>query len=185
MTTLEDAVGLLNPGIGDCLRDLAAQVPADQAIVEIGSYKGKSTAYLAAGAKAGNGAPVFAVDAWDLPGNVDGKHRFTDPTVRQVFEDQLRALRLWSRVTPIQAFSVDAADVWDGPMVGLLFIDADHAETSVRSDFEAWLPHLAPSHVVAFDDIDTPRNPGVRAAVDALTGYQVDVVAAHLAVCRR
>jgi predicted O-methyltransferase YrrM len=181
---LEDAVGLLNPGIGDALHDLATEVPANQAIVEIGSYKGKSTAYLAAGSKAGQGVPVYAVDPWDLPGNIAGKHGFTDPEVREAFEKQLRALRLWSRVTPIRAFSTDAAHAWDGPLVGLLFIDGDHDEESVRADLEAWVPHLAPSHVVAFDDYATRRNPGVRAVVDTLVGYRVKIVAEHLAVCR-
>ncbi len=183
--SLLDLQGLITPEIGDVLRSLAAAVPADQAIVEVGSYKGMSTAHLATGSKEGHGAPVFAVDPWDLPGNVYGKHGYSAPIVREEFEAQLRRLRLWSRVTPVQAFSTDAARDWAGPSVGLLFIDGDHLERSVRADVQAWTPHLADEHVLAFDDIDTKRNPGVRAVVDTLTGYQVEVVADHLAVCRR
>ena len=140
---LDELSGLLDVGIGDALRDLAAVVPADQAIVEIGSFRGKSTAYLAQGSKDGHGAPVFAIDPWDLPGNVYGKHGFTAPEVREVFESQLRAARLWSRVTPIKAFSVDAASAWSGPPIGLLFIDGDHTEPAIRADLAAWTPHLA------------------------------------------
>jgi hypothetical protein len=183
--TLTALQGLITPEIGDVLRGLAAEVPADQAIVEIGSYKGMSTAHLATGSKEGHGAPVFAVDPWDLPGNVYGKHGYSAPIVREEFEAQLRHLRLWSRVTPVQGFSTVIARGWDGPPVGLLFIDGDHEERAVRSDVEAWTPHLAPQHVLAFDDIDTKRNPGVRRVVDTLIGYQVEVVADHLAVCRR
>lgn len=179
---LDSLVGLMNPGIGDALSDLAADVPSDLAIVEIGSFKGKSTAYLAAGSK---GAKVYAVDPWDLPGNPYGKHGFCAPIVREVFEEQLRSVRLWSRVTPIRAFSADAAADWKGPKVGLLFIDGDHTETAVRADVAAWTPHLADPHVIAFDDYDTPRNPGVRNVVDSLDGYTVRIVAEHLAVCSR
>lgn len=183
--SLANLEGLITLEIGDVLRHLAAQVPADQAIVEIGSFKGMSTAHLATGSKEGHGAPVFAVDPWDLPGNVYGKHGYSAPIVRETFEAQLRAARLWSRVTPIQGFSVEVARDWDGPPVGLLFIDGDHAERTVRADVQAWTPHLAESHVLAFDDIDTKRNPGVRAVVDTLDGYEIEVTAGHLAVCRR
>lgn len=176
--------GLITDDIGAVLRELAAQVPADQAIVEIGSYKGMSTAYLALGAKNGFGAPVFAVDPWDLPGNVYGKHGYSAPIVREEFETQLRAARVWGQVTPVKAFSTDAARDWTGSPIGLLFIDGDHQERSVRADVEAWTPYLAPGHVLAFDDIDTKRNPGVRRVVDTLKGYEIEVVADHLAVLR-
>lgn len=179
-----DLTGLLAPGIGDALTALAAEVPGDLAIVEIGSFRGKSTAHLAAGAKAGGGAKVHAVDPWDLPGNVYGKHGFTAPEVREDFERQLRACRLWSQVTPHRAFSVDAAASWNGPRIGLLFVDGDHDETAVRADVEAWHPHLADRHVLAFDDYDTPRNPGVASVVHSLEGYTVEIVAGHLAVLR-
>lgn len=181
---LEDLRGLITADVGTALSGLASRVPADQAIVELGSFKGMSTAYLAAGAKDGAGAQVFAVDPWDLPGNVYGKHGYSAPIVREEFERQLRALKLWSRVTPLRSFSVDAAAAWVGPPVGLLFVDADHAEASVRADVAAWRPHLAFGHVIAFDDLDTPRNPGVRVVVEELVaaGYSLEVMADRLAV---
>lgn len=181
---LTDVKGLITDEVGAALRHLAAQVPADQAIVELGSYKGQSTAHLATGAKEGQGAHVWAIDPWDLPGNPYGKHGYSAPVVRDEFERQLRGLRLWTRVTPLRAFSVDAAAGWEGPKVGLLYIDADHAESSVRADVAAWTPHLAEGHVLAFDDLDTPRNPGVRVVVDELAaaGYTLEVQAERLAV---
>jgi hypothetical protein len=181
---LAEARGLITHEVGQALAVLAAEVPADLAIVELGSYKGMSTAHLATGAKDGQGAHVYAVDPWDLPGNVYGKHGYSAPIVREEFESQLRALRLWSRVTPVRAFSTDAAADWSGPPVGLLYVDADHAESAVRADVAAWTPHLADGHVLAFDDLDTPRNPGVRVVVEELvaTGYRLDVQAERLAV---
>jgi len=190
--TLDDLVGLIPHELGVELSTLAAAVPADLAIVELGSFKGRSTAYLAMGARSAGGH-VFAVDAWDLPGNVTGRFGFADPATREAFEAQLRAVRLWSRVTPIRAFSTDAASSWPppgaGPRIGLLYVDADHSEASVRADFEAWRPHLAPGAVVAFDDYGTPRNPGVAWVVDELVraGELVDfeLRAERLAVGRR
>lgn len=181
----DDLVGLMNPGIGDHLSHLAEQVPDDLAIVEVGSFRGKSTAYLAAGARRGGGAKVHAVDPWDLPGNPYGKHGFSAPEVREAFEAQLRACRLWSQVVPHRAFSVDAARLWDGQKISLLFIDGDHSESAVRNDVRAWTPHLAADHVIAFDDYRTKRNPGVEAVVRSMCPpYRLEVVADHLAVLR-
>lgn len=173
MPELHDLQGLIPAALGEYLSDLAAAVPADHAIVECGSFKGKSTAYLAAGAKRGNGAHVFAVDPWDTPGNVTGRFGFAEPSTRAAFEQQLRSVRLWSKVTPIQAFAQDAARAWDGPPVGLLYIDSDHEYLSVREDFAAWHPHLAPGAAVAFDDYGTARNPGVARAVDEYVAARV------------
>jgi hypothetical protein len=180
---LAQLAGLVSPDVGHSLAILARHVPADQAIVEVGSYKGKSTCYLAAGAKDGLGAHVWAVDPWDSPGNVSGRFHFAEPATREMFDAQVRAVRLASRVTPLQGFAVDVAASWSGPQVGLLFVDGDHAEESVRADFDAWRPHLAYGATVVFDDYLSPKNPGVKAAVHSL-GYDVDVMADWLAVVR-
>lgn len=180
---LAQLAGLISPEVGETLANLAAAVPADQAVVEVGSFKGKSTCYLAAGAKDGHGARVWAVDPWDLKGNVTGRFGFAEPTTREAFDAQIRAMRFATRITPLQGFSTDVAASWDGPRIGLLFIDGDHAAASVRSDFEAWRPHLAYNAIVVFDDLDTPKNPGVRIALEAL-GLTWDLEAGQLAVCR-
>lgn len=162
--------GLVSPEVGEVLAALAAEVPADKAIVEVGSFRGKSTCYLASGAKDGRGARVYAVDAWDLDGNVTGRFGFAEPSARETFDAQVRSMRLASRITPLQGFSVDVAGRWSGPPIGLLFIDGDHSAAAVRADFDAWSPHLAAGAVVVFDDYGTPKNPGVREVVDTLAG---------------
>lgn len=184
---LDQLSGLITPEVGEFLASVARQVPADLAIVEIGSFRGMSTCYLASGARDGNGAKVWAVDPWDLPGNPYGKHGYSAPIVREEFERQLRGLQLWSRVNPVQDFSTSAAAAWTGPKIGLLFIDGDHDESAVRSDIEQWSPHLAESHLVVLDDLDTPRNPGVRVVADELAdaGWLFEKAADRLAVlCR-
>lgn len=183
-----ELAGLIPSEVGEVLSHLAADVPADRAIVEIGSYKGKSTCHLAAGAVAGEGAHVWAVDPWDTPGNVTGRFGFADPATREAFERQVEAAGFAERITPLQGFSIEVARGWDGPPVGLLYIDGDHSERAVREDFYAWRSHLASGAAVVFDDLDTPRNPGVRVVVDELVnaGHLSDfhVRAERLAVGR-
>lgn len=154
----EEVPGPLPPEVGHLLAHLAHDVPADQAIVEVGSYFGRSTCFLAAGALVGQGAQVWAIDPWDMPGNTDAKrHAFTDPRTRIRFHQHLEACGVADQVTPVQAFSREVAADWDGPPIGLLFIDAIHSYDEVRADYRAWRPHLAPGAKVAFDDANTSR----------------------------
>lgn len=174
--------GLVAPLVGRALAGHAAIVDPGDAIVEIGSYKGKSTCYLAAGAANGRGARVWAVDPWDLPGNVTGRFGFARSETRDAFSRQVASVELTDRITPIRAFSVDAAVFWPGPPVGLLFIDGDHAGSSVQADFEAWRGHLREGATVIFDDYLSTRSNGVKPAVDELDLEGLHVEAEWLAV---
>ena len=54
--------GWLSDSEGELLYELAKSVPCGQAIVEIGSWKGKSTVWLAKGTEAGQRNKVHSVD---------------------------------------------------------------------------------------------------------------------------
>ncbi|HLS02354.1 MAG TPA: class I SAM-dependent methyltransferase [Beutenbergiaceae bacterium] len=155
------------------LYHLAAAVPSDEAIVELGTYKGASACWLAAGAQAGLGALVWTIDPHDLPGfrTTTGRGKggldFTQATIREQAAKQIKKCGLTEHVTMVRGFSVEEAQKWDGPKVGLLFIDGDHREHAARKDFRSWQPHLTREAVVCWDDY-APSHPGVPAAVAGL-----------------
>jgi hypothetical protein len=162
--------GLIPEAVGLKLADLAAKVPEHQAIVEIGSYKGKSTCYLAAGSEAGGLASVFAVDPWDTPGNPGGRFGFDQAATHAAFQRQVVLMGYHLVISPLKGFSRDVAKRWGQGRrpIGLLYIDGSHTEADVRADLSAWSPFLAAGAVVAFDDYRTERNPGVAKVVDPL-----------------
>lgn len=184
--TPDEIHGLISNELGAELRRLASEVPAGCSIVELGSYTGKSTSFLAAGAQPG--VPLYAVDLWDDARNIHGRHGYNRPEVRERFEAQLIAAGLHDRVIAVQADTTEAAGDYAGPPVGLLYVDADHTDEGVTGDILAWRQHLAPRATVAFDDYGTPRNPGVKVAVDAfaagLSWSGFEVLAGQLAVVR-
>ncbi len=160
--------------IGVTLADFASQVPADQAIVEIGVFQGRTALLLAWGAQQGNGAHVYGVDPWDAPGNTYGPP-FTDEGSKNWARYNVRATGYTNHVTLIQGFSADVAEGWEErlgelhrPKVGLLFVDGDHSYEGARGDVMNWVPHLAPGAVIAIDDYGHPDWPGVAEAVDKL-----------------
>lgn len=174
MTDLSELGGCADPETYELLRELASGVPADQAIVEIGTYRGKSACYLADGAQAGEGAHVWTFDPHDLPGERfptsranKGTLDYTRPSIREAAHRQVREAGHEDHVTLVRSFSIDAAVNWSGPPIGLLFIDGDHRQSAVRLDFRMWQPHLALHAVVVFDDY-ADSHPGVPLAVGGL-----------------
>lgn len=170
-----------------CLAEFAAWVPASQAIVELGVFCGRTALQMAWGAQQGHGAHVWGFDAWDLPGNLYAPP-FTDTATRLLAHKNVSDLGYDQQITLTQAFSRDAAMNWEGPLIGLLFVDADHSAQGARDDVVFWAPELAPSAVIAVDDYGHPDWPGVAEAVDGLVaeGFlePINIMHERLAVTR-
>jgi predicted O-methyltransferase YrrM len=164
-----DVPGRLSEAAGEELRALAAKVPADQLIVEIGAYLGRSTCFLAEGSRAGQRAQVASVDAWDLDGNTTGPDAnpgmYVEPDNYSRYLTHVEACGVRGLVTPVQAFSSEA-EIPDTP-IGLLFIDAAHDYEGVKADIRRYVPRVARGGVVVFDDYKTHCR-GVDKAVDRL-----------------
>jgi Predicted O-methyltransferase len=140
----------VRPGEGEHLSYLAAQVPHKGVIVELGSFQGKSTCYLAAGVRQqGRRVRIYCVDLWDLGVYTPNRHH--DPMVFQKFQEHLQSLGLWEDIRPIKSNTVAAAMSWSKP-VDLLFIDAGHRYEEVCADFYAWSKFVKTGGVIAFHD---------------------------------
>lgn len=132
------------------LIDLAAAVPDDACIVEIGSYRGRSTSALALGS---NGAPVYAVEPHEsFEGMYGGQF---GPADRRAFFENLLRVGVVEKVRLVNLSSEVVCQGWTRP-VGLLWIDGDHTLDGVRRDFESWQRFLRPDAVVAFHDATDP-----------------------------
>jgi hypothetical protein len=160
------------------LADFAAQVPADQEIVEIGVFHGRTALQLAWGARQGHGAHVTGVDLWDMPGNTYAPP-FTDSSSRRWAFHHVKSLGYSRDITLVQGFSHEVAKAWpegwfsSDKKVGLLFVDGDHSKEGARRDIEAWAPHLAEDARIAVDDFEHPDWPGVKEALDELVAEGV------------
>lgn len=168
--------GLIEVPLMQELRRLAALVPADQAIVEVGSFKGRSTAILALGASEGHGAQVHAYDPWENGTIPDGYEKaartvpeYVLSETRQAFDEHLARVGVTDLVTAHQQPAVDGAKDYDGPKVGLLFHDGLHRLEDVRDDLKAWLPKMAATAIVVCHDIGDPNFAVLAGAEAAFT----------------
>ncbi len=135
------------------LYDLARQVE-DGCILEIGSYRGRSTVALALGARAGLGPPVFAIEPHEPFSGVLGGN--FGPADRGAFYRNMLRSGCFEEVRLINLDSATVAPGWRKP-IGLLWIDGDHSYEGVKRDFECWFPHLTDEAKIAFDDSLDPE----------------------------
>jgi predicted O-methyltransferase YrrM len=129
---------------------LAACVPARGAIVEIGSFKGKSTVMLASVAAHYGLGPVIAIDPHTAPAVTDAKIAPGSSTFEE-FMNALRSAQVEDGVEIHRAYSREAAKGWNRP-IRLLWIDGDHTFEGTREDFELFSPYLSNGAVVAMHD---------------------------------
>lgn len=156
--TLAPIEGFLHPLEGYALLLIAEHGPGAGAVIEIGSYLGRSTCFLALGAKRGARPPVVAVDHFGgSPEHQPGASHESavlkaDGTTYDQFLRNLERTGVGDHVRPIRAASVEAARDWREP-IRLLFIDGDHSYEASRADFAAWSPQVEGNGLVAFHDI--------------------------------
>jgi len=160
--------GWLGDDEGYLLYLLARDANGAGAIVEIGSWMGRSTAWLAAGSMAAGREHVYAVDLFD--GGPMLKHLEVirqEGTTYHRFVENLEQLGLFDHVEPIVGDSQEAARNWTGGDVRLLFIDGNHDYAAVKADFELWTRHMPAGGIVVFDDAEKTY-PGVLQFIDEL-----------------
>ncbi len=154
----ETVEGWLTREEGELLYRLARGCTGRGVIVEIGSFKGKSTIWLAKGAEAGAGVPVYAID----PHTGSAEHRTTGDGQIWTYEEFMNNLRragVEGLVHPLLTTSAEAAPSFHQP-VELLFIDGDHRYEAVRQDFNLWFPKLVEGGYLLMHDTirwDGPR----------------------------
>jgi predicted O-methyltransferase YrrM len=166
------ALDLDRETVGENLRALArlAQAVARRGmvVVEVGSWKGASTAVLAHVART-HGGRVFAVDHWRGSPGLPHHTQARELDVLSVFRRNLRSLGLDDVVYPMVMPSAVAAELFPPETADLVFIDADHRYQTVRDDLEHWQPKLRRGGILCGHDSETyygRLSPGEQRLVD-------------------
>ena len=152
----------------DIYRQAVECAPRGGVLVEVGVWRGKSLAFLGGHAAAsGKSLTVIGYDQF-LP-----EYYLGAPALGLTSDgwlDLVRAdmRRLVPQDTPevVRANSAEAAGLHADGSVHFVFLDAGHTEADLLADLWAWLPKIAPGGIIAGHDLDHPKHPGVRAALE-------------------
>jgi predicted O-methyltransferase YrrM len=135
------------------------------AVVEIGSYCGRSTSVLAGVVGlVWPGGKVYAIDPHEGELTIPGDQVRRETSTWERFTRTIVGADLSEVVVPIRKRSFEVA--WDSS-IGLLFIDGLHDFANVSRDFHHFQRWVAPGGYVVFDDYDSSF-PGVIALADAV-----------------
>jgi predicted O-methyltransferase YrrM len=157
----ESARGFMPPDEGLALFAAAAAYAPGGPIVEIGTYCGKSTIYLAAAARQA-AQLVVTVDHHhgseeNQPGWEYHDAGLVDPATGRLdtlpqFRATLAGAGLEDQVIAVVGTSADVARLWRMP-VGMLFIDGGHTDAAASTDYEGWAPWVAAGGALAIHDV--------------------------------
>lgn len=138
----------------------AAATEAKGPIIEIGTYCGLSTCYLAGGA--GPNGRVYAIDPHDVATFNPTQHAMMGSHDTRAYAEELwTKLGLADRITVVQKRSLDALD--DVPEVAsVVFIDGDHRPEPFEADLRAYAPRVEVGGWLLLHDWGTPGDEAVK-----------------------
>lgn len=156
------AIGFMPDEEGMALYEAALQAAALGPIIEIGSYCGKSTLYLAAGVREAEAdSVVFSIDhhrgseehqpgeEFHDPGLVDADGRVD---TLAAFRTTIEQAGVSDVVVGIVGSSETVASYWSTPL-GMVFIDGGHSSEAARTDYEVWMPRIVVGGSLAIHDV--------------------------------
>ncbi|MFZ9628828.1 MAG: class I SAM-dependent methyltransferase [Ilumatobacteraceae bacterium] len=180
------------PDEGDALYDAAVAASSalpGLAMLEVGSYCGRSTIWLGAAARR-CGTVLFAVDHHRGSEENQAGWEHHDPEVvdRRVgrmdtlpfFRSTVHDAGLEDAVIAVVGQSSVVSRWWGTPL-SFLFIDGGHGDEPARLDYEGWTPHVASGGTLAVHDVfpdpaDGGRPPYERIYLPALESGRFELV---------
>lgn len=132
-------------------------------IIEVGSFVGESTIFMANQLKArGKDAAILAVDTWC--GGIDHwisvpeklKFHFGRSSLYYQFVGNVCRMGMQNWILPLAFDSINAARLLTrlGIQADMIYVDASHEEGDVRRDLEAYWPLLKKGGVLLADDVN-------------------------------
>jgi predicted O-methyltransferase YrrM len=163
--------GFLTEDEGMTLFRLAAETSAAAPCLEIGSYCGKSSLFLAEGCRIAGQHPLFCVDHHEGSEEQQYGQEYFDPDLydkdRQIvdtlplFMDTIRKTDLLEWIIPVITTSARFSRYMPVNSLSLVFIDGGHSEKDVFADYNNWSPKIKKGGYLCVHDIfPNPANGG-------------------------
>jgi SAM-dependent methyltransferase len=147
-------------------RQMVEHCRPDGKLVEVGCWKGRSTAFLLV--EAFNKSPkieVYAVDTWAGSPEHAGHASIVDGSLYEEFSRNISPVS--RQLIALRIASPKAAEFFEDQSLDGVFIDAAHEYDAVSADIVAWKTKLIQGGILAGHDYSSAW-PGVISAVDAL-----------------
>lgn len=166
----ENIGGWLTEAEGLSLYNIAKKIKTGNLIVEVGSWKGKSTICLGNGSKDGNNAKIFAIDPHT--GSSEHQKMFGKVDTFEEFKENINRAGVSEFVEPVRETSENAAKNFN-QKIEFAFIDGAHEYSFVKLDFNLWFPKVMNGGFLAFHDSWHFIGPNLATAIPLLTSSRI------------
>jgi MMP 1-O-methyltransferase len=193
------ARGFMPDDEGLALHRLARERLPHGAVLEVGTYCGKSALYLGAAAREVGGV-VFTVDHHRGSEENQAGWEHHDPDLVDATTGRMDTLPFFRRtveeagledvVVTVVGESATVAAYWRTPL-SLLFIDGGHGEAPAQADYAGWAPWVSAGGLLAIHDVFPDPADGGRPPYDvylralASGAFEETEVVGSLRVLRR
>jgi MMP 1-O-methyltransferase len=171
---LENVKGFLAADEAQALHHYALEQSLKGPCLEIGSYCGLSTIYLASACKL-NGSLLYAVDHHRGSEEHQLGEEYHDPELYNQldalmdsfteFRRNIRKAGVEDVVVPLVASSELASKFWSIPLA-MVFIDGGHSLAAALMDYRSWAPHVMKGGILAIHDLFPDPTKGGQAPYD-------------------
>ena len=173
--------GMITPQAGKFLYTLCYMQDLKGDVVEIGSWQGRSTTFLARAVKESSNGSFYAID--HFAGNKEKEEFYAIDgslsSLKENFNENMMKFGLKEIVNLLDMVNTEAIQKINHKTIRFLFIDADHTKEGVQQDIKLFLPLLTKGSIVVFDDY-FEGFPGLIEAVDEMFGqYDFERVFYH------
>lgn len=157
----------------DTYREAVRTTPDGGTIVEVGSFLGRSAAFMAVEiANSGKDLRFVCVDPFNGNlGVLDGQKLIDKRCTVENFRRNVNSGGAGHLIETLVGFSVDVAANFPDASIDFVFIDAAHDYPNVRADLCAWLPKVKHGGIIAGHDYGDGW-PMVRVAVQEVLSWR-------------
>lgn len=132
-------------------KSMVEKFPSGSKFVEVGSWKGKSSAYLAVEIiNSKKNITLDCIDTWQGSAEHQKDKYVKSNSLYELFIENTSSLS--SVINPIRLDSISASKKYEDNSIDFIFIDANHYYHDVKKDIEAWFPKVKIGGVIAGHD---------------------------------
>jgi Methyltransferase domain len=168
--------GFFDSGDFGFYRMVVAMSPQIAHFVEIGSFKGRSSSFLAVEiANSRKKIKLDCVDTWlgSSEHQVGQSHEDEDVINNQLFEVFIRNMQpVAGYYNAVRSDSQTAASFYSDNSLDFVFIDADHSYDSILADIKTWQPKIKQCGIIAgHDNFHYPVQQAVNETLGTVDNY--------------
>ena len=146
----------------DLYSRMVRKFPSGSTFVEVGSWKGKSSAYMAVEiANSNKEIRLYCVDTWE--GSREHRENASARDLSGLYRIFLENMRPAEHYyIPLKISSLEASRKFKDNSLDFVFLDASHEYEDVKDDILAWLPKVKPGGFLAGHDYYQEHFPASR-----------------------